>query len=860
MFKQSLITFAITSAIFSSQASAAQLKGKVLDTNNQPVPNATVHLHGKSQSVKTDINGQFSINVDQAAQLHVSKDHFINERIDVTPDSPYVTVKLAPSSVESVVVYAAALHKSNIEMASPVAVLSGDELKNSAKPTLGETLKQLPGINASYFGPVSSSPIIRGLDGPRVKITQNGLDSSDASRVGPDHANTNDSLAAQQIEVLRGPATLLYGSGAIGGVVNVVDNRIPTDVIEGVQGAAEFSHDTNSNTNTVAALFEAGNNGFNFHFDGVTRKGGDYDTPRFALPGEEHDDHDHDDHEEHGHDEHGEDEHGEEAHGETEYAERVANTFIDSEQFNIGTSFVGDHLTVGLSYGRIETDYGIPAHSHEHHDHGDEHDHDEHDHDEHDHDEHGHDEHDHDDHDEHSEDEHDHAHGAEEEAVFARVKQDRWQALFNYALHNNWIESIQVRAGFTDYEHSEIEHGAVGTTFTNETTEIRTNIEHRLGEWHGIIGYHFSDSDYAAEGAEAFTPATNTKTHALYVLEERRFGDVTLELGARVEDFALSSNFTSGHDDHDEHDHDDHGHDEHDHEHEGHEDEHMAEVIDYTLDTTNFSASIGAVYDYAEGQNVAINLSRSERAPLTAELLSNGLHIATSTYELGLGYHIEGDEVHFEPEHIEQERSTNLDISFRRFIGDFGYTVNFFYNDVSNYYYQRNTGYMYTGEHGIELADHHHDGALPVYQFESADAELYGFEFDAHYQIDARNRIKVFGDHLRAELDSGEYLPRIPSNKLGTSYRFELQDFMAELSATHYMTQDNLAQSETKTDSYTLLDASFSYNFSLSGVDLVGYVNVDNITDELGFVHSSFIKEQAPLPGRNFKLGIRGYF
>ena len=319
------------------------------------------------------------------------------------------------------------------------------KLRNKAKPTLGETLKGLPGVNASYFGPVSSSPIIRGLDGPRVKITQNGLDSSDASRIGPDHATSNDSLAAEQIEVLRGPATLLYGSGAIGGVVNVVDNRIPTDNIEHLTGAVEYSHDTVSNANTYAAKLETGHNNFNFHFDGTKRTGDDYQTPRFNLPEEEHEDHEGHDEEEH------------------ETATSVKNTFIDSQTVNFGTSYVGEHLTLGVSYGRIETDYGIPAHSHEHgHDH--EHDHDE----------------------------------GEEEAVYARVEQDRWQGLMSYALHNNWIETINLRLGYTDYRHAEIEDGAIGTIFSNETTEARLNIEHKLGNWHGMAGYHFSESDYDA--------------------------------------------------------------------------------------------------------------------------------------------------------------------------------------------------------------------------------------------------------------------------------------------------------------------------------------------------------------------------
>ena len=791
MTKLTLISSAVFSVLCSHSALAATVTGKITDDKNQPIENASVHVHGKDQDVKTNEQGEFSIDVDSQSQLHVSKDNFIDSRIAVNENSNNVTVSLTPTSVETVVVYASALHKNSLEMISPVSVLSGDELKNKSKATLGETLKGLPGVNASYFGPVSSSPIIRGLDGPRVKITQNGLDASDASRIGPDHATSSDSLAAEQIEVLRGPSTLLYGSGAIGGVVNVVDNRIPTSNLDDLTGAAEYSHDTVSNSNTVAAKLETGNDGFNFHFDGTKRSGDDYETPTFNITDED---------------------------GDVETHNSVENTFIDSDTFNVGTSYVGDHLTVGFSYGSIETDYGIPGH--EHHDHEGE-----------------------------TEEEHDeHADEEEEESVYAHLEQDRWLGLISYALDNNWIENINLRVGYTDYKHSEIEDGEIGTTFKNETTEARLNVEHKLAQWHGMMGYHYSESDYDAIGEEAFTPASVTTTHALYLLEEREFGDVTLELGARIEDYEITSTITDS-----EH--------AHDHDEEEDHDEGEEESIAYSESFTNVSASAGAIWQYTPGQSIALSLSHSERAPLSAELLSNGLHIATGTYELGLGYHIEDNEVHFEPEDIKQEKSTNLDFSFRRFSGDFGYTVNFFYNDIKNFYYQQNTGLVYDEEDGLESAIGAHDDAVAVYQFASKDAELYGVEFDVHYQIDPNAMVKVFGDSTRAKLKDDEgNLPRIPANKLGSELQYNVGDLQLTLTGTHYFEQDNISAYETKTDGYTIVDAQANYQLSLGAIDTQLYLNVDNITDELGFVHSSFIKDKAPLPGRNFRFGIRGYF
>lgn len=806
MFKLTSTTLAVGTALSTFGTYAGTVTGSVLDQNNQPVKNATVHYHGKANSVKTDAQGQFTIETDAAGQLHISKDNFTDKSITISGNDENVSVQLDRTAIETVVVYASGLDKNSLEMASAVSVLSGDQLQDNAQPTLGETLKTLPGVNSSYFGPVSSSPVIRGLDGPRVKITQNGLDASDASRIGPDHATSVESLSAEQIEVLRGPATLLYGSGAIGGVVNVVDNRIPTSAVDDYQGRAQYSHDTVSNTNTYAGVFEAGHDGFNVHVDAVTREGDDYETPTFFTEHE----------------------------GELEEQDSVENTFIDSTTINIGSSYVADHWTFGLAYGRIETDYGIPAHEHHHHE-DEDHDH------EHEHEE---------DHEEHHDEEHEaHDEHEEDHNVYARLRQDRWQGLFTYSFHDSFLETLSVRAGYTEYEHSEIEEGEVGTTFINDTTEMRANLKHRFGNWHGTLGYHYSDSDYVADGEEAFTPANDTKTHALYVLEERQFDNWLLELGARVESYELSSVI-------EEHDHDhDHDHEEHD-EHEEHE-EH-GEYYEY--DDTNISASIGATWDVTAGHKLAVSVSHSERSPLGSELLSNGLHIATGSYELGLGYEIEDGEAHFHPEDINQEVSTNFDISWRKYSGDFGFNISAFYNDVKDYYFQQDTGLVFDHDMGFIDASLADEDAAPVYQFQSEDAHLYGLELDVHYRVNNSMTLKAFGDTVTAKLDNDDYLPRIPQAKLGAQAQYDWHNWTFTLTGTHYFEQSDITAYETSTDDYTMYDIKADYNFNIGQADALFFMQVNNLTDELGYVHSSFIKDEAPLPGRNFRLGVRTYF
>lgn len=791
-----LLSLAVLTALSPLSTNAATITGKVVDEQNQPIKNVKIHLHSKDKAVETNENGEFSIEIDSASQLHLSKASFLDIRKSVENNDARFEFVMTKAAIEAITVYASAFHKSNLEMTSPVTVLSGDELANASSTSLGDTLKQLPGISQTYFSPVASSPVIRGLDGPRVRVMQNGLESSDASRVGPDHANSNETLSADQIEILRGPATLLYGSGAIGGVVNVVDSRIPVDSYESLQGAVSVKHDTVNNGNSAAAKLIGGNDGYNVYLDFVKRETDDTEVPSFK-PHEEDD----------------------------EYATKIANSFIDSNTINLGISKVTDHMVLGLSFGRIESDYGIPGHSHHH-------------------DEHGHEE-------EHA---HEETHlESEEEAehnVFARLTQDRYQALLSQSFHNSVIEKFEVRAGYTDYQHAEIEDNIEGTIFSNETSELRGTLEHTLADWHGVIGYHYYNSDYSAAGEEAFTPSSVTKQHALFVLEERKFDALTIEFGARIEKSTINAPEIIL---------------EHHHEEVPDHDESHEEALHYNDDFTSISASLGAIYDIAPGYSLALSIGHSERAPSSAEVLSNGLHIATGTYDLGLGYVIEDGEVHFEPEEIQQETANSIDITLRKFAGDFGFSATLYYNKVSDFYYQQDTGLVVDDEHHEfitleEFVEHGHEleEATRVFKYNHADVDMYGLEYDAHYQLNDSWLAKISGDLVNLEFaDSNDSLPRVPQNKLAFGISYLGSNIDAGFTATHYFKQDNVTAFETVTDSYTLFDLTASYRFSAYNNDLKLFAKVENLTDELAYSHTSFIKDIAPLAGRNIQLGLR---
>lgn len=886
--KKHILSTLVSAALFTSSGlSAATVTGKVTDNNGNPIAGAIITMEGSSARIVTDANGQYRIDnaPDAHVHLHVYSENHIHGDIELTniSDGHVENFVLEAAIIDNITVTATALRSSVLESTVPVSVLSGEALKKNQAATLGETLQNMAGVHSTYFGPVASSPIIRGTEGPRVKIVQNGLDSSDASRVGPDHNVAVDAANAHQIEVLRGPATLQYGSGAIGGVVNIVDNRIPAYVPGAFEGEAEVRFDSVSDEEFARVDFTGGSGNVAFHFDAFDRHTENYDIPGFAETDPDED----------------------------ETPGTLEDSGSDTSSFTGGLSYVGDKGYFGFSYQQLDNLYGVPGHSHAH---GDEHEEDEH-------------------HDEHEEDDHhDDGHSEADEGVLLDVDMKRYQLAGEWFSPLKGISKINYASGFTDYTHVELEEGAIGTTFSNETAEHRISIEHEsINGWHGVFGFHQSSVDYSADGLEAFTPPSNTDTFALFLVEEKKFGDLTLQLGARYEssDVDPIDNFTvdffaeeeghhdddghddDGHDDehhddeahgedehHDEEGHDDDSHDEHDHDEHSHEDHsHEDHIQTFNLEEQSYSSlslSAGLNWLYQKDASVALSLSHSERAPSHQELFSAGNHIATRTYDLGAMFTLDDhNELMLNPNNVEEEVSTNLDLTFRKFGSDWGYTVSFFYNQVDDYLYQVDTGLIaeaahahdehdeahhdeeegheeegHEEEHHADEEDHHEDEhgheeeGNPVFLFQQQDADFYGVEAEFHSKLNDNFTLQLFGDVVRARLDSGanRNLPRIPPMKLGAELDFEYDNWYGDIGVTWYDNQTRVSEFETPTDSYTLVDMSVNYRKAYEGVDWVFYLRGKNLTDEEARVHTSFLKDLAPLPGRSIALGVRAEF
>ncbi len=766
---------------------------------------ATVRIPAVAQSASLEADGTFSFEAvpvgTHVLVLSLPSVGQASESVTVTAGET-THVELEIDHVEhfdEIVVTATGALRRESELSNPVSVLSGADLQLRMGPTLGETLADEPGVASTAFVPGAARPIIRGLSGPRIRVLTNGLDSGDTSAISDDHSVTAEPALAEQIEILKGPAALRYASGAIGGAVNVIDGRIPTArAAVPVSGSVDLAGGSVADERMGSLQLGGGSGEWAWTIAAVSRETDPYEIPGYATLEEDHDDHDDhdDDHDDHG-DDH--DDHGDDHddHGD----DHEENSFGVVPNTDLSTE--SGHFGVTRFFGdRGFLGVSVSGFNTEYGLPPGAHAHEHHDHGD-EHDDHGddHDDHD-DDHDDDHEGEEEHGHGDEEGPVRLDFKQQRVDLRGDVRLDGAAFEKLEVRLAGTDYEHIELENDEVHLLFENDIFETRVEMfQRQRGASRGSVGVQFTDHSLAATGDEAFVPPTDSTRWELFSSQEIDRGDLIWQFGGRLEQT--------------------------DHE--------AADGGEWSGD--GLSVAAGFVWQASDPWSVHVSASRSTRMPVARELFAYGLHIPTQTFDIG-------------NRDLDTEVGTGLDLSLRKSEGRVRGEVTVFRQNFQDFIYQ-----AFTGE---EM-----EGA-PVLLYSQADTTLTGAEFRGRVSLAAWNENRVHlelsGDTVDAELDAGGNLPLIPPMSLGVGVDYHGHAWRSAIEWRWVDDQTDVAQEETPTDGYTLLNAHVGRRFVFRGQILDLLLRGRNLTDEDARVHTSLVKNFAPLQGRDISLSARFWF
>lgn len=667
---------------------------------------------------------------------------------------------------DAVVVTGSPVGSGLFELVPPAHVVEGRSLMFRRKSSLGETLDGTPGVSSSAFGPNVSRPVIRGLDGDRIRILQNSTGTLDASSLSFDHALPYDPLVAERIEVVRGPAAVLYGGSAVGGVVNVIDNRIPQNPITGFTGRVEPRFGGADREQSFGGVLEAGNGKFAIHADFFDRRTQDLRIPGFARSARRR---------------------AIDGPGVDQPEGRLPNSNAATDGGTLGGSLTWDAGYAGVSFGSFRSNYGSVA----------------------------------------------------EPAVRINMKSERTDFAGEVRQLAPWVNALKFKIGRTDYQHREIEDGAINTTFLNKGQDGRVELNHApLGLLTGAVGLTFNNFDFSALGAEAFVPKTRTDSKGVFIYEEVPLGSFKLSLGARNERTQVDS--------------------------EG------GGPVDAGTGLPRFdpaqkrtfnanSTAVGALYALSKEFALASNASLTQRAPTHYELFASGPHAATGAFEIGNAA-------------FEKEKSRSVDLGLRWRRADHSASVSVFRTRFANFIAPFGTGNTRGADgelnpvdaDGDNVADVSGEEILPELSYQPVPAVFQGFEAQGRFRVYERAGaldLLLRGDYVKAwNRSTNQPLPRIAPLRLVVGLEYTLNRLTAGVDVQHARGQRRVAENELPTDGFTLVNASLAYTVKQAPVALQVFARANNIFDAEARNHVSFTKDIAPLPGRGLLVGVRGSF
>jgi len=615
---------------------------------------------------------------------------------------------LALASIRSeVTVTASGREQLTLDAFQTVTSLDALELAQNAATSLGEALNGQPGVAKRSFGPGSSRPVVRGFDGDRILVLQDGTPAGGLGFQSGDHPEPVNTSTLERVEVLKGPATLLYGSNAIGGVINAItaETNIHEHTHEGMQGFVSGFGGSNNNEAGGSASFDLGTGNWRIFGNGGAQRAGAYKTSEGEVPN--------------------------------------TQTRVGNGQFGVGRATERGFFSASGGYD--DGLYGI----------------------------------------------------ATEDAV---IDFRRYNARFAGGVKNmgGAISAFRATGGYTDWEHKEIEDGAIGTTLRNKQFTYRGVFEQSQGgNWSGSFGFSGVVRHYEAIGEEALAPPTNQRSFAGFILEEVQAGRARFQLGGRLE--------------------------------------HVRYTPDGGTSRTFAGLSGGAGVHVGLWENGAFvaNFTTSYRAPALEELYNNGPHPGNLAFEIG-------------DVNLHHERSNGIDLSLRHQNSRVHAQANFFYYDIRNFVFLNPTGDV--------------EDDLNVFNYAQADSRFVGTEAVFDVALHPNFWVNLGLDSVDAKIKETDMpLPRIPPvrGRAGVEFRWKGLSIKPEVQMAR--AQDKLSTFETRTAGYSVFNLKGSYSIVGQHLTHVISANFFNIGDRLYRNHISFVKDEAPEIGRgiSFSYAVR---
>ncbi len=381
------------------------------------------------------------------------------------------------------------------------------------------------------------------------------------------------------------------------------------------------------------------------------------------------------------------------------------------------------------------------------------------------------------------------------------------------------FEKLKVRMGYNDYKHNEIESsGEVATRFNNQAIDSRAELLHApIAKWRGVIGVQVQNRDFSALGTQVIVPVTKSGSAGVFLIEERNWERWRLEFGGRVEGATQDPQNN----------------------------------VNPSRSFGLFSGSVGTLWKFTDGYGLGLTGTRGQRAPTTEELYIHGAHRGTATYQTG-------------SHDLSKETSSNIDLALRKTTGAVQWKVNVFHNQFNNYIFVHSAD---TNADGVaDRSDSHGtidpNGDFQIQNFAQTGARFYGIETETVLKLKPETLdLRLFTDYVRGKLDGGGNIPRATPPRFGLELNHRAGPWTANLSATRVMRQNHVAELETTTPGYTLLNIDMSYRITktkLNGIRI--FLQGKNLLNEEMRLHNSFLKNFAPLPGRALVVGLRGEF